>query len=228
MTDIHTHVLPFVDDGSASLAHSLEMLKEEVSQGVKQVVLTPHYRRPYLKSAKELQEAFEKFKQQVADAGIQVELFLGQEFTVNRDTKKVFKNKQFLTLGGAKYVLLEFDFTREWDIVETVHEVKCMGLTAIVAHPERYKYLKLDDAYEIKNVGGMLQVNADSIVNGKWRIKRMVRDMFKNGLVDFVASDMHFGRNNCMQEAYKIVTQKYGMEAAEVVFNLNGKHVLKG
>jgi protein-tyrosine phosphatase len=98
-----------------------------------------------------------------------------------------------------------------------------------VAHPERYDYLTLDDVYEIKTVGGFMQINADSIVGpNKKHYKKIIKNMYKEGFVDFVASDIHFGRLNCMREAYKYVHRHFGVDAAEVTFNLNAEHLLKG
>ena len=79
MFDIHTHVLPLVDDGSGSVETSLNMLRFMVEDGVTDVVLTPHYRGKYNKTAKELTSLFNQFKKQVLDAGINVNLYIGQE-----------------------------------------------------------------------------------------------------------------------------------------------------
>jgi protein-tyrosine phosphatase len=229
MIDIHTHILPSVDDGSTSLANSLEMLREEVNQGVSRVVLTPHYRASFNKTPEELKDAFYKFKEEVEKANIGVDLYLGQEIHYNSDTKRLHKEKSLLTIGSTAFALVEFDFVHRCEIAEAVHELKCEGLRPIVAHPERYDYLTLDDVYEIKTVGGFMQINADSIVGpNKKHYKKIIKNMYKEGFVDFVASDIHFGRLNCMREAYKYVHRHFGVDAAEVTFNLNAEHLLKG
>lgn len=229
MIDIHTHILPFVDDGSNDLASSLNMLREEVKQGVTGVVLTPHYRASFVKTPDQLKEEFEKFKVAVENENIGIDLYLGQEIHYNSDTKRLYKEKSLLTLGESNFVLVEFDFVHKCEVAEAVHELKCEGLRPIIAHPERYDYLTIDDIYEIKTVGGFIQVNADSIVGpNKKHYKKFIKGMFKEGFVDFVASDVHYGRLNCMEEAFKHVQKRYGVDAAEVTFRLNAKHILKG
>ncbi|MBE7086866.1 MAG: hypothetical protein E7369_01020 [Clostridiales bacterium] len=229
MIDIHTHILPCVDDGSVSAKASLAMLKEEVAQGVDSIVLTPHYRASYTKSKEELLSAFEDFKQAVKAEGIPVELYLGQEIFVSADTKNLLKENKLLTLNNSRFVLVEFDFLHRCEIAEVVHELKCEGFKPIVAHPERYDYVTLEDAYEIKTIGGFLQVNAESIVGENKRVyKKLVKGMFKEGFVDFVASDIHTGRKNFMESAFKHVKRKFGNDAAEVVFNLDAKQILRG
>lgn len=229
MTDIHTHILPAVDDGSPETAYSVKMLKESVEQGVTRVVLTPHYRANFNKSPEELNEVFAKFKEDVKKENIPIELFLGQEIHITNDFKRLYKDKAFLTLNGTRYMLIEYDFLHKCEYAEIVHELKCEGILPIVAHPERYEFMTLDDVYEIKNAGGYLQVNADSVVGAnRRRYKKFIKNMFKEGFVDFVSSDMHYGRTNCMEEAYKYVSHKFGTDAAEVVFNLNANHILKG
>lgn len=229
MTDIHTHILPAVDDGSPGTAYSVGMLKESVEKGVNRVVLTPHYRANFNKSSEELNEVFAKFKEDVKKENIPIELFLGQEIHITNDIKRLFKDNVLLTINGTRYVLIEYDFIHKCDYAETVHELKCEGLLPIVAHPERYEFMTLDDVYDIKSAGGYVQVNADSIVGvGRWRYRKFIKNMFREGLVDFVSSDMHYGRTNCMEEAYKYIARKFGADAAEVVFNLNANHILKG
>ena len=229
MIDIHTHILPCVDDGSNSLAQSLDMLKEEVRQGVSTVVLTPHNRLGFNKSNLELLDQFAKFKESVSNENIPIKLVLGQEIFVTPDTKRLLKYKKLLSLNDSRFVLVEFDCVHRTEIAEVVHELKCEGYRAIVAHPERYEYLTLDDAYEIKTTGGFLQINADSIVGDhKRHFKKIIHSMFKEGFVDFVASDVHFGRKNFMEQAQKYVRRKFGEDAMEVVFNLNAKNITRG
>ncbi len=229
MIDIHTHILPCIDDGSSSLENSIEMVKEEVRQGVNKIILTPHYRGSFLPNVDEVTRVFNEFKERVAQENIDVELFLGQEIYVTKDIKKIFKAGKTFSLAGSKFVLIEFAFARRNEISEIVHELRCEGLRPIIAHPERYEKLTVDDIYEIKLAGGFMQVNADSIVGDNKRFyKKTIKNMFREGFVDFVASDIHFNRVNRMAEAYKYVKRKFGDDAAEVTFKLNAERILKG
>ncbi len=229
MIDIHSHVLPAVDDGSSGLEQSLQMLKESVSQGVTDIVLTPHYRHPYELERQNIERAFEQFKQCVQRENIPVNLYLGQEIYVERGVKSLLKDQKVLTLNGSKYVLLEFDYVREREIAEIVYELKLQGYVPVVAHIERYAYADIATAMDIKECGGLIQVNAQSIVDRSVRVKnKFIKKLIKNGLVDFVASDLHFNRENYMEKAYAIVAKKYGEQTAEALFNNNAKEIIKG
>lgn len=231
MIDIHAHILPSVDDGSDSINKSLDMLCKEAEIGVTDVICTPHYRVPHVKSPEELKTAFNEFKSIVEKEGIPVKLHLGQEISVsNIDVKEMLKNGELLTVDDSKWVLIEFDFSKKCEIVETVYELRNSGYIPIVAHLERYFYADDDIAYEIKNEGGYIQVNAGSLVGKKVnrRTKKFAKELLKQGFADFIASDVHSGRFNLLKEAYEFVKAKYGLPAAEVTCKINPKKILKG
>lgn len=227
MIDIHTHVLPCVDDGSQSEEKSLEMLKELYKNGVRQVFLTPHYRFHYKKSPQAVKTAFEKFRD-MAERQVPIKLFLGQEVYVEDDVKELYKSGEVLTMNGTKYLLCEFSYTYPCDVSETVYELCCMGVIPIIAHVERYSYLTIDDIYEIKNEGGLIQVNADALLTKDKKIRKLIKKLFAENLVDFVASDVHEDRAVCMSEAYAFIKKKFGEDVAEDVFFRNAERLIKG
>ncbi|MBP5686375.1 MAG: hypothetical protein J6W87_01160 [Clostridia bacterium] len=224
MTDIHSHALPFVDDGSESKEDSVAMLKEEEAQGVTSVICTPHYSSPFLKEKAELSERVEEFNAFAKEKGVKANLFLGQEIYVTDRTLPLLKEDRLLTMNGTKYVLAEFSTTHRSDVTEAVYMLKLKGYTPIVAHIERYSYLTVVDAKEIKSLGGLIQVNAASVMGKpKAEYKKRVKKLIKAGLVDFVASDVHFVRKNRMKEAYGYIKRKFGEETAEKLFVSNAK-----
>ncbi len=230
MIDIHAHILPFVDDGSKGLAQSLEMVKKELDLGVNALVLTPHYRFDYKPTRAEVLNSFEALKEKLREDGCHIELYLGQELYIDNNYKDFIANSQdFICVNGAKNVLIEFDLGFYSDILSTVYELIRLGYRPIVAHIERYFYADIDLAVQVKNLGGLIQVNADSIVGkNKRKYKKLTKKLFKLGLVDFVASDIHWFRENLMGKAYDFVTKKYGKELAEKVFIENAQKMLKG
>ena len=98
-------------------------------------------------------------------------------------------------MNNQKYLLLEFSYTNELDLSEIVFSTKLKGYVPIIAHIERYEYVGLDEAMEIVEAGGLIQVNAASVI-GKHggRIKKRVKKLLKNNLVSFIASDVHSNR----------------------------------
>ena len=229
MIDIHSHILPAIDDGSSGLEQSLEMLNQSVKQGVTDIVLTPHYRHPYENRIENILDAFEQFKKVVQEQDIPVNLYLGQEVYVERGIKNLLKEGKVLTLNGSKYVLIEFDYIREQDISETVYELKLLGYVPIVAHIERYAYADIGTAMDIKDSGGLIQVNAASIVSHAMKTKaKFVKKLLKNGLVDFIASDAHYNRENYMAKAKEFIAKKFDENVAQDLFINNAKVIIKG
>ncbi len=229
MIDIHTHILPFLDDGSDSIATSVELVRTAWEQGVTDLFCTPHYRHKYKAKAEKLTEKFELLKQAVIDAQIPVNLYLGQEIYLTTDIKNQLKENKVLTLNNTNYVLCEFEFSNVCDIPSAVHELVTAGYIPIVAHLERYDYVSLYDAMEIKEFGGLIQVNADCLVGaGKRKNWKFVKGLFKNGLVDFVASDMHRDRHNYMAESAKVVKRKFGENCCQAVYQLNAQKIIEG
>jgi protein-tyrosine phosphatase len=229
MVDIHTHVLPFVDDGSQSVEDSLALLTECARQGVTDIILTPHFRGEYALDKEQILEHFAQFKNQVKQSGLNINLYIGREIAITDEFKSEFLLGKYLTLNSSKYVLIECSFNKFTDIAEVVYELKSMGYLPIVAHFERYMYVDLDMAYEIKRIGGYIQVNAGSFV-GKQKRKyvKFVKALFKNGLVDFVSSDIHFNREVLLSKAEKYVKKKYGEQVSNAVFNDNAQKIIKG
>ena len=228
MIDIHTHVLPFVDDGSDGMDKTLTMLKSLAQSGVTDVVCTPHLRANFRASKEELVKHFSLLKSEVESQNIPLSIYLGRELYVSKHYKENVV-KFGATMPNEKYVLVEFDFGFECEITETVYELSTAGYIPIVAHPERYDYMTFEDAVEVKNMGGLLQVNADSVVASCFsKSRRFVDKLFRNGLVDFVASDIHYGRKNNLKKAQKHVSLKYGKDVADAVFNENAKKIIEG
>ena len=228
MIDVHSHVLPCVDDGSDSLQDSLEMLVEAQKQGITDLFLTPHHRGAFDKTPVELKDAFSTFCQSAKEKGIAINLYLGQEVFVTKDVKKKIVDEKVLTLNNTKYVLIEPDY-KECEITEVVYELTRLGYKPIVAHVERFNYITLDDLFEIKQLGGYVQINASAIVGKDFKINsKLINQAFKEGIVDFVASDVHSNRKNYMAKAYALVKRKYGIGTADAVFIHNAKEIING
>ncbi len=229
MVDIHTHVLPFVDDGSETYEESFKMLETAVKDGVTHMVLTPHHRRNFTVKKEKLREEFIKFKADVEKRNIPIKLFLGQEIHISKNYKLKFDRDEVLSMNDGKFLLIEFYFYKDFDMIDVVYELTQKGYCVIVAHLERYAYATLDEAVRIKRNGGFVQVNAASILgkNG-FGCKRFVGKLFERGLVDFVASDIHSNRKYLMKKAYDKVKKKYGEDVADSVFTNNAMPIIEG
>lgn len=227
MIDIHSHVISNVDDGSSSIDASINLLKDAINEGVTDLICTPHYRHKMFEtSIEDLKKQFEKLVLEAKKQNLPINLYLGQEIYLRRPKalNEYFNNGLLMTMNNTNWLLLEFSYTNDIDISEVVYNAKLNGYNSIIAHIERYEYVDLDQAIDIKNTGAMIQVNASSI-NGKYgfKTKRRVLKLIKNGLVDFVASDIHETRQNGMAKAYNLITKKFGSDVANRLFKENAK-----
>lgn len=229
MIDIHTHILPNVDDGSDSFEKSVEMLKQAKEQGVTHIILTPHAMlnsSSYLEKD-ELKVKFDEFVKKIEDIGIKV--YLGSEIYYTDKSYKKLVNNELMTINNSKYCIVEFPMHHETDIDEALYNVKANGFRPILAHPERYKFLEFDTIRSIKT-NAMIQVNTTSILGLHGRkIKKIAFKLLKNNLVDFVSSDCHDikKRNVNLMEAYKIVSKKFGQAYADKIFRQNQEKLIE-
>ena len=208
MIDIHTHVIPNVDDGSPNLETSIDMIKHEIAIGVTSIICTPHhiYTR-YEKSVDQIKEQFNLLKNKVEELNLPVKLYLGQEicYSHREDIISMLKSGQLLTLNNTNRVLLEFSFTREpEDIQDIIYNFSINGYEVIVAHVERYEWMTIDKVKALKLEGALIQINSDSYLGmTTWKEKRMTRKLIKLNLVDYVASDTHSFRPSTLDKSYK-------------------------
>lgn len=227
LIDIHSHILPFVDDGSPDIETSLKMLKVAQNIGIEKIILTPHLRGKYNADKKRLQSVFNELQIAKDKEKIEVQLFLGQEAFYTDKLLSKFDSGEALTLAGSKYVLLEFSYSNRTDVAEICYKFKRVGYMPIVAHIERYPYLTQEDYTEIKSVGGMIQINSSAIVGKDKQEIRTAKRLFALDCVDFVASDFHHFRENNMDMAVMPIVKRYGEDTAKQVFYENAKKILQ-
>ncbi len=223
MIDIHTHILPNVDDGASSLENSLNMLRQANEQGVTHLVLTPHaiLNSKTYRSKEELQSSFKRLVEEAKD--IPIKLYLGSEIFYSDKVIEKLLSGELLTFADSKYLLIEFSMREESDLDEILYNIRVKGFKPILAHPERYEYLTLNKLRMLKeNI--LVQINTTSIegMHGKI-VKKRAFDYLKAGLVDFVSSDCHNDttRKCSLKNSYEIVSKKFGSVYANRIFRDN-------
>lgn len=227
MIDIHSHVLPFIDDGAVSTEVSLAMLEELRAQGVTDVICTPHFRKPkYVCTKRQIVDVFNNFAKQAEQVG--VNLYLGQEIATSKPLLKQDLQDDLLTINNTNYVLLEFDYNNRIDVDQICYETKVLGYIPIIAHVERYTYLSIADIAELKQNGALIQINASSVCAGLFdKRRKKVFELIKRGLVDFVASDYHSFRTLNLKNAHARIQKKFGVEVANKLFKKNAEVLIK-
>ena len=223
MIDIHTHLLPFVDDGVRDYDEAIQIIIDLLQQGVDHIYVTPHYykMRNYLSTCEENELLFSELKQKVNQRNIDINLYLANEIKYTRETLKDIENKVVKPLLKNIY-LVEFSVDISvYDITEAIHNMVAKGYTPIIAHIERYVQLsKLEDVLVLRKIGALVQVNATSVLGGQGSsIKKWIKKLIKNNYIDFIASDSHRVHPHLMKDAYLYIEKKYSKDIAEKLFN---------
>ncbi|MBU2880295.1 tyrosine-protein phosphatase [Aliiglaciecola lipolytica] len=236
MIDIHSHILPGVDDGAKTLAEALDMLKLAVEQGVTTQVLTPHIHFGRYENTKaDLANRFSQFQQQVADANIDIELRLGAEIRIGTELMQLVQQDQIPWLGtfqGKKTFLLEFpriDVPHGSD--NLVRWLLQKDIIPIIVHPERNKtFLKQPHKLQMfTDMGCPLQITASSLT-GKFgdEVKDMAFELVEHNRAFAIASDCHNlkGRAPDLGITANHLRSMGLVEQVEVCCNINPKNLL--
>lgn len=238
MIDIHSHIIFDVDDGPKTLEDSRRLLEESYRQGVRTIISTSHRRKGMFETPEEKIAANFKQVQEVAkQVADDLTVLYGAEIYYTSDILKKLEEGTFPSLGGTKYVLIEFSMNTPYkDIHSALGNVIRLGMTPVVAHIERYHCLENDEdrVSELINMGCYMQVNSSNVLKPKLFgdrykfMKKRVQFFLERDLVHFVASDMHNldDRPPYMQKAYQLIVKKYGAARAEELFKTNQEILL--
>lgn len=233
-TDIHTHILPGVDDGAPTMAEALKLVKMAWENGTRTIILTPHYRGVFKKNTPEqLRERFEVFREAVRDRFPEMDLYLGQEAYYQMAVPERLAEGAVLSLGDSQYALIEFSGgARRSQVVTGISETIRNGFVPIIAHMERYEVFRKDWSLveEVLEMGALVQLNADSVMGAHGLgVKWFCGKVLKQQLAHFVASDAHDGekRPPLLRKCFLYVHKKYGAEYAAQLFYRNAQAVIE-
>lgn len=222
--DIHTHILPGVDDGSQSMETTLEMLRMAQDEGITHIIATPHYRSGRFRAdSVGLHEKLQKVQKAAKENSISIKLYLGNEIYYRSELEDKLQSGELCSMNDTEYLLIEFSPMESFSYIRNaVDEVFGMGYIPIIAHVERYQCMvkKMDNVRELKGMGCHIQVNAASVIgkNGlacKW----FVRKLLKQELADYIGTDAHNNqdRRPMMQKCAKLLYRKYGAAYADAL-----------
>jgi protein-tyrosine phosphatase len=192
--DMHSHVLPGIDDGAQDVGQSIELIRAMMDVGIKRIIATPHIMADYYRNTPEtIQAALDILRAELVAQNIDIkvdaaaEYFCDEAFVAKLDTEKL------LSFGAENYLLFEFSFmSMPPDFMETLRKIRKAGYQPILAHPERYGYFTVAKCNELKDWGCLMQVNTTSLTgyHGK-EVKKFAEQLVDELLVDFISSDMH-------------------------------------
>ena len=237
MIDIHTHILPNIDDGADSLEEAYEMALMAVRSGVEALVATPHSNQGMGimdHERKKQEQAFQDLEQVLLREKVPLKLYRGMEIWSSIDMVEKIQTGKLITLNETPYVLIEFAFDEEpWWIEAIIDELQGAGLVPILAHPERYFCVQENPGLlsEWRMQGAQAQMNKGSILGRFGReIERTAEILLKKHLFTCIASDAHHAyiRTTDMKELEYYLQRHYSITEQERLLKQNPLSILRG
>ncbi len=201
MIDFHSHILPNIDDGSRSMEESINLIREATEAGFAGIISTSHYLQDYYECDEQerrklLEDIDDEASKLSNNIGMQMpKLYLGSEIYITTDMINLLEEKKASTINNTKYVLFELPMnSRPLFVKDVVYKLIEDGYRPIIAHPERYSYVKEDIGFvkELKDMGALFQSNYGSIIGMYGNsAKKTVKKLLKENLISFLGSDVH-------------------------------------
>ena len=209
VTDMHSHVLPGIDDGAPTVEDSIFLIKKMMDLGIKKIIATPHVMIDYYRNdAESIGSALTLLKAELKNRSIDIDISAAAEHYFDETFEKRIEERKAFTMGD-NYVLFELSFiTQPPNVIPIIQKMKDAGYKPILAHPERYGYMSIDQMKNLRTWGCNLQLNTISLSGyyGK-QAKKTAEEMVDNQMVDFISSDMHHPRHAAAFES--TLTQPY-------------------
>lgn len=196
MIDIHSHILPNIDDGARSIEETFNLIKEAQKAGFEAIISTSHYMENYYETDVPEREVWVKaICENLQTKNIETNLYLGNEIYFSDNIIELLEQRKASTINDTSYVLFELPLNAEpMNLYDVVYEMLQYKLVPILAHPERYSYVQKDPdlIYDLIEKGVLMQANYGSII-GQYGEKAqiIVRKFFENNMVHFLGSDVH-------------------------------------
>ncbi|WP_406944938.1 tyrosine-protein phosphatase [Halobacillus sp. SY10] len=235
MIDLHSHILPGVDDGAQTVEESIQMAEAAVKDGITKIVATPHHRNG----------AFDNFKNDILiqvtelnrtfrERGIELEVLPGQESRIHGEMIDGLDADEILPVNHeTTYVFVEFPSSSVPKYAnQLLFDLQVAGYKPIIVHPERNKQImeNPDLLYSFVKKGAFVQVTAASVC-GKFgkKIKKFSHQLIKANLAHLIASDAHntTSRGFCMKDAYSEVRESFGLDMVYLMSE-NAENVIAG
>jgi protein-tyrosine phosphatase len=194
--DLHSHILPAVDDGAQDLADSLAIARAAISDGITIIAATPHVRDDFPTSVETMEQRVDEVRIALSGAGLSLDVRTGGELALDRlDLLTSEELRRFGLAGNSAYLLLETPYYG-WplELVSRVNRLRASGVTAVIAHPERNPEVQATPELlrPLADAGALIQITAASVDGRLGRQARgAARHLIDAGLVDLLASDAH-------------------------------------
>lgn len=232
MIDIHTHILPKVDDGAHIVEEAYQMIEKAQKQGFTDIIATSHYmENQYEVDEGKRQKIIETLQHEIMKRGIEIKIHNGNEIYITPNFVTLIKEKKASTLANSRYVLFELPMSSKVTYLEEmIFEIKANGMIPILAHPERYSYVQKDPNFigSLIKQGVLMQSNFASITDyyGK-SAKNTLKTLLKANMIHFLAVDAHNHKKyDIIQEQIQKFEKIISKEQLENLTTVNPKHIL--
>ena len=192
-TDIHSHLLPGIDDGSPDIETTINLIREMRNLGFKKLITSPHVMSDFYQNTSEIiLSSLNQVRLELEDQSIAIELDAAAEYYIDFEFEQKIGREKFLTFG-ENYILVELSFFEQpRNLNDIIFKLQLEGYRIVLAHPERYAYYRLEDYKELKNRGVLLQINLLSLI-GYYspQVQKKTEKLIEEDLVSFVGTDCH-------------------------------------
>ena len=234
MIDMHSHILPNIDDGAKSIEETFQLIKEAKKVGFNEIISTSHYMEGYYETDNAEREVwvnaiYEKLQEQ----NIGVKLYLGNEIYFSENIMNLLKEGKASTIDETNYVLFEMPLNAEpLNLYDVIYEMLQYEIIPILAHPERYSFVQREPelVYDLIQKGVYMQANYASIIGlyGK-KAQFIVKKFLENNMIHFLGSDVH--RKGSIYPKIPTILKELegiiGKEKLEELTTINPKLVLQ-
>lgn len=195
-TDIHSHLLPGLDDGTKTSEESIELIRQFAEMGYTRLVTTPHVMSDFYRNdSVTIRDRLAEVQLAIARESIPIQIDAAAEYYLDEELfRKINQNEKLLTFGD-NYLLFETNFlTEPFQLKEFIFASTTQGYKLVLAHPERYQYLigHMDKIEDLRNRGVLLQLNLPSLIGAYSKpIQKFANQLIDKGWVDFIGTDCH-------------------------------------
>jgi protein-tyrosine phosphatase len=232
MVDIHSHILPGLDDGAQTLEDSVAMLKMAAGDGTTDIVATPHANSEFTFQPDVIAQRLAELK---AAVGASIHIYTGCDFHLQYENiRDALEHPTKYTINQKNYLLVEFSDLMIFNTTSDIfYQLRNAGMVPVIKHPERNWLLqkRFEEISEWVAEGACLQVTGQSFLGRFGRhAKEFAEKLVKGGLVHFVASDAHSTKDRTpgLRESYEHIAGKYGRDLAEQLFVINPRAAVQG
>ena len=207
-TDIHSHLIPGIDDGAKDIETSISLIKEFKNLGFNKIITTPHIMSDLYRNTPDIiNTGLKVLKAELVRQEIDIDIQAAAEYYVDYDFEQRIGEEDFLTFG-EKYILIEFAFLEApKNMYDIIFKLQLEGYIVVLAHPARYLYFSIDDYNALIDRGVLFQLNLLSLIGYySEEVKLNAELLIKYNLISFVGTDCH--NNNHVQLYHKCETMK--------------------